>query len=97
MTVAEWPSIRVDHWRILVQARAIECQAFCIACNRVGRDLNSIFGGHSLVVSPWGLILAEGGEEEALVTAELNLEEVSEVRSKIPALWDQKSKRLSSQ
>lgn len=87
---AEWPGIRLDHWRVLGQARAIECQAFLIACNRVGRDENYSFGGHSLMVSPWGEILAEGEEEEGLVTAELDLDEVAEARLRIPVLKDLK-------
>lgn len=90
VTAAEWPSARLDHWRILTQARAVECQAFLVACNRVGRDDQNVFGGHSLVVSPWGVVLAEGGEGEGLVTAELNLDEIAEVRARIPALKDRK-------
>ncbi len=81
---AEWPNPRLEHWRILLQARAIEDQCFVVACNRVGRDENNSFFGHSLVIDPWGVILAEGGEGEDIVAATLDLSAVAAVRKKIP-------------
>jgi predicted amidohydrolase len=62
---AQWPAARINHWRILVQARAIENQMFVIASNRCGTTDNTTFGGHSMIVGPDGSILLEaGGEEE---------------------------------
>lgn len=49
---AEWPSVRGNHWRILNMARAIENQMVVIAVNRVGRDTNNTFFGHSMIINP---------------------------------------------
>lgn len=87
---AEWPSPRIEHWRTLVRARAIENQAFVIACNRVGADRSNTFGGFSQVVDPWGNVLIEGGSDAGLLHATLNLELVAEARSRIPVLSDRR-------
>ncbi len=87
---SEWPHPRLSHWQTLVRARAIENQMFVFACNRVGRDPNNEFFGHSLAVDPWGEILAEGGEGEELITLTADLSKVREVRRKIPILEDRR-------
>jgi len=61
---AQWPAARIDHWRILVQARAIENQMYVIAANRCGITGDTLFGGHSMIVGPNGTILCEAGEDE---------------------------------
>ncbi len=67
---AEWPAVRIHHWRILAIARAIENQTFMVACNGVGRNGEITLGGHSLIISPTGDILYEAGDgEEAKVVA----------------------------
>jgi predicted amidohydrolase len=88
--VAEWPKERIAHWRVLVQARAIENLAFVVACNSTGSDESGTFGGHSLVVGPWGEVLAEGGEDESLLVADLDLAQVQEARERLPALRDRR-------
>ncbi|MFI8686508.1 carbon-nitrogen family hydrolase [Rossellomorea sp. NPDC077527] len=88
--VAEWPSARIDHWQTLLKARAIENQCFVIACNRVGSDPNNEFGGCSLIIDPWGEILAKGTQTEELVSAEINLQEVEKVRKQIPIFQDRR-------
>lgn len=85
---AEWPHPRLEHWRTLVRARAIEDQCFVIATNRVGRDPNNTFCGHSLVVDPWGQILVEGGEETELLFATLDLSQVAAIRARMSVLRD---------
>jgi omega-amidase len=87
---AEWPHPRLSHWQTLVRARAIENQMFVFACNRVGRDPSNMFFGHSLVVDPWGEILAEGGEGEELITVVADPAKVEEARRKIPILQDRR-------
>jgi deaminated glutathione amidase len=76
------------HWEPLVRARAIENQCFVVAANQVGRhpgDYES--GGHSLIVDPWGEVLAQAGEEdEAVIVADLDLGRQDEVRATLPAL-----------
>ncbi|AJY77120.1 carbon-nitrogen family hydrolase [Paenibacillus beijingensis] len=87
---AEWPHPRLHHWRTLLTARAIENQMYVIACNRVGTSGDTAFFGHSLIIDPWGEILAEGGEEEAILTAEIDLALVDEVRGRIPVFQDRR-------
>lgn len=87
---AEWPKPRLAHWRTLLRARAIENQMFVIACNRVGETRADEFPGHSAIIDPWGKAVVEGGEQEALLTAEIDLDEVSRFRNKIPIFEDRR-------
>lgn len=85
---AAWPRERRSDWRTFCRARALENQCYLLACNHVGR-LNGVVGaGHSMIVAPDGTILAEAGEEEELVTAEMDLRTVARVRKTFPALHD---------
>jgi rfaE bifunctional protein nucleotidyltransferase chain/domain len=59
----QWPKTRIEHWRTLLQARAIENQVHVIGCNRTGITQGTEFGGHSMLIDPNGIILAEGGEQ----------------------------------
>jgi omega-amidase len=87
---AEWPRPRLAHWRTLLRARAIENQMFVIACNRVGESPTDHFPGHSAIIDPWGKAVVEGGDEEALLTGELDLEEIRKFRDKIPVFEDRR-------
>lgn len=87
---AEWPHPRLEHWRILNQARAIENQNFVLAVNRVGVSGNTNFCGNSMIIDPWGAVLAQGGEEEAVIIAELDLSQVEKVRNTIPCWQDRR-------
>lgn len=78
---AQWPAARIDHWRILVQARAIENQMFVVAANRYGTTGDTTFGGHSMIVAPDGAILLEAGEDEECKGTMLDLEMISAARS----------------
>lgn len=88
---AEWPKGRVDHWQLLLQARAIENQCYVVAVNRVGSDVNNEFNGHSMVIAPWGEILLGGQETEGIFYADLDLEEVDRVRKTIPVFDDRRT------
>jgi predicted amidohydrolase len=88
--VAQWPVQRIQHWEILLKARAIENQCFVVACNRVGKDKDNTFGGNSLIIDPWGEVLAKGGMEEEILNAQINLEKVQEIRNTIPIFEDRK-------
>lgn len=81
---AEWPKPRIDHWEILLQARAIENQCFIVAVNRVGRDPDHEYNGHSMIISPWGDIYLSGNEKEGIYYADISLDEVERVRNTIP-------------
>lgn len=87
---AQWPHPRLEHWRTLLRARAIENQMYIIACNRVGNSRGTDFFGHSQVIDPWGEIVIEAGEEETIVRATIDLDLVSQVRSKIPVFEDRR-------
>ena len=87
---AQWPALRLEHWRTLVRARAIENQLFVVACNRIGSSQGTRFGGHSMVVDPWGNVLQEGAGQAALLTADVDFRAVNESRSRIPSLKDRR-------
>lgn len=87
---AEWPKPRLHHWRTLLTARAIENQMYVVACNRVGISGTTEFFGHSMVIDPWGEIIAEGGESEQVIRAAIDLDLVEEVRGKIPVFEDRR-------
>jgi predicted amidohydrolase len=88
LVCAEWPLERIAHWRALLIARAIENQVFIVACNAAGESGGTVFGGHSMIVDPWGRVVVEAGEEPQLLTGEFDLDMVDEVRRKLPALSD---------
>jgi predicted amidohydrolase len=75
------------HWHILNRARAIECGAFVIAAAQSGTHAQGRRTyGHSLIVDPWGEVLAEGGESEGVIVAEIDPAKSAEARRRIPAL-----------
>ena len=83
---AAWPQARISHWRTLLQARSIENQVFTIGCNRCGPAGDILFGGHSMVIAPDGAILAEAGDRDETVVAEIDLAEVERARKSFPVL-----------
>jgi len=85
---ANWPDARQSHWRALCISRAIENQAYVVACNRVGKDPQATYCGGSLVVSPKGEIVAEAGDGAGTITADLDLRSLREWRERFPALRD---------
>ena len=75
------------HWHTLVRARAIETGCFIIAPNQCGHHVDKRASyGHSLIVDPWGEILADGGPEPGIIMAEIDLTKVESARRRIPAL-----------
>jgi omega-amidase len=85
--LANWPSKRVEHWEVLLRARAIENQAFVIGVNRTGTDGNGIdYPGKSKVFGPMGNEICSGSAKEELVIGEIVPEEVDEVRKTFPFL-----------
>ena len=88
---AEWPLARIQHWQILLRARAIENQCFIAATNCTGLCGGETFGGSSAVISPWGetLVEASTGQPE-LHTISIDMDQVPSVRNKIPILKDRR-------
>ncbi len=75
------------HWHVLLRARAIETGSFVLAAAQGGKhDSGRETYGHSLIVNPWGEILAEGGIEPGLIMADIDLAEVASARARIPAI-----------
>jgi deaminated glutathione amidase len=78
---------REQHWEVLLRARAIEDQAFVIASNQVGEHSQGIrSGGRSMIVDPWGIVLAQAPDKETFVIADLDLDRLEEVRRTMPSL-----------
>ena len=76
-----------DHWEVLLRARAIENQCFVIAPNQIGaHPPGHRAGGRSLIVDPWGLVLASAPDAETAIVADLDFDTVQSVRKRIPAL-----------
>jgi predicted amidohydrolase len=76
-----------DHWEILLRARAIENQAFVVAPNQIGEHPpGNRSGGRSMIIDPWGLVLAVAPDKETHVTADLDMEQLAAVRERLPAL-----------
>jgi predicted amidohydrolase len=81
-----------DHWEVLLRARAIENQNFVIAANQVGEHPGGTrSGGRSMIVDPWGLVLAQAPDGEGHITADLDLERQSEIRAKLPSLANRRA------
>lgn len=75
------------HWHVLLRARAIETGSFVFAPAQCGDNGNGRKTyGHSLIIDPWGEILAEGGEEPGIISAELDFSRVNEVRDRLPSI-----------
>jgi predicted amidohydrolase len=76
-----------DHWEPLIRARAIENQAFVIAANQIGEHPPTHrSGGRSLIVDPWGIVLAAAPDTETVITADLDLEAQAGIRRRLPSL-----------
>jgi predicted amidohydrolase len=87
---AEWPIRRVEHWRLLLRARAVENQIYVAGCNRAGMGPDGEFGGHSAVVDPWARVLVEGNAEPGLFIATIEMDEVTQARQTFPFLADRR-------
>ena len=89
--IANWPMARIHHWVTLLQARAIENQAYVAGVNRCGTDPKFTYNGRSLIVDPHGTILLEAGDGECVISADIDPEVVTRWRADFPALQDMRS------
>jgi predicted amidohydrolase len=81
-----------DHWETLLRARAIENQAFVIAANQTGEHPGgNRSGGRSMIVDPWGIVLAQAPDGEGHIVAELDLQRLAEIRAQLPALANRRA------
>jgi predicted amidohydrolase len=81
-----WPMVRLDAWRLFNRARAHENLAYLISCNCAGNNAGTQYAGHSMIIDPLGQVIAEGGQKEAVVTAEIDPGLVDTVRSEFSFL-----------
>jgi predicted amidohydrolase len=91
LVVASWPAIRREHWRTLVRARAIENQAYVVAVNRVGEGDRVRYRGDSMVIGPFGAVLADPGDGEQVVCADVDPAVVASTRERFPFLSDRRA------
>ena len=88
LVASAWPHIRLEAWKLFNRSRAHENLAFLISCNCAGANQGQKYAGHSMVVDPLGQVVAEGSDEEELVSARIEPEWVDTVRQDFPALED---------
>ncbi len=87
---ANWPAARREHWTTLLRARAIENQAYVVGVNRVGAGGRLHYCGDSMIVDPFGEVVAQAGDGEAIVTADVDPDRVAAVRAEYPFLQDRR-------
>jgi predicted amidohydrolase len=87
---AAWPAARTEHWRLLLRARAVENQAFVVGCNGAGADRGVAVAGHSAIIDPTGVVVAEGGTEPGVLRARVDLDLVATTRADFPVLADRR-------
>jgi predicted amidohydrolase len=85
-----WPERRIAHWSLLIRARAVENQAFVVACNGVGKQGEVDLGGCSAIIDPWGVVLAEAGSDEEILIADIDRKLVAKTREIFPVLKDRR-------
>lgn len=90
--IANWPEKRIHHWVRLLQARAIENQAYVAGVNRVGSDPFYAYPGRSLIIDPQGEIITDAGDREGVIRAELDLATLRKYREGLPFLADLRRK-----
>ncbi|MFE4449541.1 carbon-nitrogen family hydrolase [Streptomyces sp. NPDC056796] len=90
VVAAGWPERRRAHWTLLAQARAVENQAFVLAVGSSGTHAGVEQAGHSIVVDPWGEVLAEAGADEEVLTVEFDPARATATREQFPALKDRR-------
>lgn len=87
---AAWPEARVEAWRLLLRARAVEDQCLVIGCNTAGTHAGTPMGGHSAVIGADGAVLAEAGADEEILRVEVDPGTVQQIRDGFPVLRDRR-------
>ncbi|MBU2498967.1 MAG: carbon-nitrogen family hydrolase [Proteobacteria bacterium] len=88
LVASAWPRVRLEAWRLFNRTRALENLAYLFSCNCGGANAGTDYAGHSMLVDPLGNIVAEGGEGEGYVSADVDPDLVNTVRSDFSALDD---------
>ena len=88
--VSQWPKIRIPHLRSLTTARAIENQMFLCCCNSCGTAGQTVHGGNSAIIDPWGETIALAGETEELLSAECDFSILQNIRTSMDVFADRR-------
>lgn len=88
LVIANWPVQRISHWEMLLQARAIENQAYVIGVNRTGEDPYNSYDGRSLLFNPMGQEILRMGPDNDFASAEIDLISLKKTRKEFPFLQD---------
>jgi omega-amidase len=88
VVIANWPEKRIQHWIRLLQARAIENQAYVVGINRVGTDPYHTYPGRSVIIDPHGEVLVDAGSNEGCIRGKLGLATLRKYREGLPFLAD---------
>lgn len=88
--VSQWPAVRTNHLRVLTTARAIENQMFVVCCNSCGTAGETVYGGNSAIIDPWGVTLTLADASQQLLSAHCDLNVLTQIRSTIPVFRDRK-------
>lgn len=88
IVIANWPDTRIEHWRTLLRARAIENQCYVLGVNRVGDEPRLKYNGYSSIIDPMGVELISVPSEEKIVSADIFKEKADEVKNALPFLND---------
>jgi len=89
---AQWPKVRVEQYQLLLAARAVENQVFCVGCNSCGTAYDTVYGGSSCIFDPTGKEIAAAGEREEILTARCDLQMLETIRKAMPVFHDRKPK-----
>lgn len=93
--VSQWPAVRIPHLNCLTQARAIENQIFVAVCNSCAQTNDTLFGGSSAIINPWGEILTRADTQETVVSADCDLHIIQQIRSSINIFRDRRPELYS--
>jgi len=88
---ANWPAGRRIHWQTLLQARAIENQAYVLGVNRVGDGDGLSYSGDTALIDPWGEMIVSGTSDESLLVADVDVEVVKQTRTSFPVFQDRRN------
>jgi omega-amidase len=87
--IANWPERRAEHWKALLQARAIENQCYVVGVNRIGTDGNGLaYSGDSSIIDPWGTVIFQKSSDPCTVTAQLSYDLLKRSRADFPVWMD---------
>lgn len=90
LVCSAWPYPRLEPWIMLNRVRALENQCFLVSANSCELNQGAMFLGHSMMVDPWGVILASAGDDEVILRAELDLDLIHNAAGRFPVTADRK-------